>query len=74
MGRHRQANNLILGERMALFKEAKSLGYSELSLKTENKGSLYSNRKWKYIGKGIDKYGQKASLYEYTLSDRRRTL
>lgn len=47
--------------------EAKSLGYKKLYLKTENRGSFYSKRGWKYIGRGFDKYNQETDLYEYEI-------
>jgi predicted N-acetyltransferase YhbS len=62
--------NKGVGEKLIghVLKEAKSLGYKKLYLKNENKGSYYVKRGWKYIGKDMDKYGQKTDLYEYTLS------
>ena len=62
--------NKGIGEKLINYalNEAKSLGNKKLYLKTENKGSFYSKRRWKYIGKGVDKYGQETDLYEYTFS------
>ncbi len=67
--RHDHRNKGV-GEKLIshVLKEAKSLGYKKLYLKTENKGSYYGKRGWKYIGKGMDKYGQETHLYEHTLS------
>ncbi len=67
--RHDHRNRGI-GEKLVnhALKEARSLGYKKLYLKTENKGSFYRKRGWKYIGQGVDKVGQKTELYEYTFS------
>ncbi len=63
--------NKGVGEKLINYalNEAKSLGYEKVFLKTENKGSFYSKRGWKYIGKGIDKYGQETDLYEYEIQN-----
>ena len=58
--------NRGVGEKLINFAhgEAKALGYKKLYLKTENQGSFYGKRGWRYIGKGIDSYNQETDLYE----------
>lgn len=65
----RDYRNRGVGEKLINFalNEAKSFGYKKLYLKTENKGSFYGKRGWRYIGKGIDKYDQESDLYEYEI-------
>lgn len=67
--RHDHRNRGI-GEKLVnhALKEARSLGYKKLYLKTENKRGFYHKRGWKYIGQGVDKVGQETELYEYTFS------
>ncbi len=62
--------NKGVGEKLINYalREAKSLGYKKVFLKTENKGSFYSKRGWKFMGKSTDKYNQEIDLYEYTFS------